>query len=225
MEHRRGHFIPSNAGQFDEFMLRIVETASEKYNSTPKQWDHFPNERLNALSIKYATFAGLYRAALDDPTHANIVARKEAQAAAEHELRGFINQYLRFPPVTNAERAEMGIPNHDKTRTDHTVVTETVEFEVRLKNIRELVIEFKVKGASGKAKPDGYDGAVIIWGVRAEPPAKPEDLEHHILASRTPATLHFDETERGKTAWIAACWQNERGIEGAFSEYKNAVIP
>ena len=225
MSERKHDFIPRNAGQFNEFMLRIVETASEKFNSTPKKWDHFPKERLNALTAKYTVFSGKYHAALNDPTHANIVARQEAQAEAEHELRGFISQYLRFPPVTNAERADLSIPNHDKTRTDHVTVPETVEFEIHLKNIRELIIDFKVKGASGKAKPDGYDGAVLIWGVRAEPPSKPEDLDEHILASRTPFTLHFDEGERGKTAWVAACWQNGRGFEGEYSEYKNAVIP
>jgi len=45
------------------------------------------------------------------------------------------------------------------------------------------------------------------------------------MASRTPFTLHFEETERGKTVYVALCWQNERGITGAWSEFKSAIIP
>jgi len=85
----------------------------------------------------------------------------------------------------------MGIPNHDTIRTDHKVVTEMVDFVIHLSSIRELKIDFWVQGESHKAKPQGYDGAVIIWGVRDAPPASPDELEHHTMASRTPFTLHF----------------------------------
>jgi hypothetical protein len=105
------------------------------------------------------------------------------------------------------------------------VVTENVDFVIHLDAIRELVVGFWIKGADHRAKPEGYDGAVVIWGIRDTPPERPEDLEHHAMASRTPFTLHFEETERGKTVQIALCWQNERGILGAWSEYKSAVIP
>jgi hypothetical protein len=45
------------------------------------------------------------------------------------------------------------------------------------------------------------------------------------MASRTPHALEFDESERGKTVYIALAWQNERGILGRWSEYKNAIVP
>jgi hypothetical protein len=35
------------------------------------------------------------------------------------------------------------------------------------------------------------------------------------MASKTPHTLNFTEEERGKTVYIAAAWQNERGNLGA----------
>jgi hypothetical protein len=140
-------------------------------------------------------------------------------------LREFVNQFLRFPPVTNPDRAEMGVPNHDTIRTDHKVVTENVDFVIHLSSIRELVVDFWIQGASHKAKPEGYDGAVIIWGLRDTPPDNPDELPRHTMASRTPYTLHFDEADRGKTVQIALAWQNERGILGAWSEYKSAIVP
>ena len=170
-------------------------------------------------------FDAAFNAALTTPTPANILRRSEAQAATVKLLREFVNQFLRFPPVTNPDRADMGIPNHDTVRTDHKVVTEMVDFVIHLSSIRELKIDFWVQGESHKAKPHGYDGAVIIWGVRDAPPANPDELEHHTMASRTPFTLHFDEAERGKTVYVGLAWQNERGILGAYSEYKTAVVP
>jgi hypothetical protein len=46
----------------------------------------------------------------------------------------------------------MGVPNHDTIRTDHKVVTETVDFVIHLSNIRELVIDFWQTGSMHKAK-------------------------------------------------------------------------
>jgi len=147
------------------------------------------------------------------------------QVEAAKTLRAFVNQFLRFPPVTNADRVEMGIPNHDTIRTDHSVVKEEVDFVIHLNNIRELKIDFWIHGADNKAKPHGYDGAVIIWGISGSAPANPDDLPHHAMASRTPFIIHFDEEERGKTVQIALAWQNERGIIGQWSEYKGAIVP
>ena len=119
----------------------------------------------------------------------------------------------------------MGLPNRDIIRTDHVEVSETVEFELKLKNIREIRVHFWIKDASHKAKPAGYDGAVIIWDVLDAPPQRPEDLTRHIMASRSPHVLHFDETERGRHVFIAMAWQNARGHLGKWSEIESAVIP
>ena len=37
--------------------------------------------------------------------------------------------------------------------------------------------------------------------------------------------IHFDETERGKTVYVALTWQNERGIRGQWSDIKSAIVP
>jgi hypothetical protein len=45
------------------------------------------------------------------------------------------------------------------------------------------------------------------------------------MASKTPHTFFFDETQRGKTVYIAAAWQNERGNIGQWSDIQSVVIP
>jgi hypothetical protein len=86
------------------------------------------------------------------------------------------NQFLRFPPVTNVDRAEIGVPNHDTIRTDHKVVTEMVDFVLHLRNIREIMVDFRQQGLSHKAKLTGYDGVVIVWDLLDAPPENPDAL-------------------------------------------------
>jgi hypothetical protein len=231
-------YVPQNAAQFNVFVRNIIQYVEAKTAGAEPQpsakregspldaaWTNIPQDRTAILKDSHLLFEQAFNTALETPTRANTLRRQEAQTATASILREFVNQFLRFPPVTNPDRAEMGIPNHDTIRTDHKVVTEIVDFVIHLSSIRELVIDFWIQGASHKAKPHGYDGAVIIWGLRDTPPETPDQLEHHTMASRTPFTLHFEETERGRTVYAGLAWQNERGIMGAWSEYKSAVVP
>jgi hypothetical protein len=220
-------YIPQNAAQFNAFTLRLIHYVEEKAFGGPNAaWaGAIPQARFDELNFSYTRFSETFQTALELPTSANILRRQEAQAETTAVLRAFVNQFLRFPPVTNPDRAEMGVPNHDVIRTDHTIVTEIVDFVIHLGSIRELKIDFWIQGAGHKAKPHGYDGAVIIWGFLDSPPEQPTDLPFHTMASRTPHTLTFEEGQRGKTVQIALAWQNERGNIGQYSEYKSAVIP
>jgi hypothetical protein len=149
------------------------------------------------------------------------MARKEAQKV----LADFVNQYLRFPPVTNAERVDIGIPNKDGTRSPVHPPATAPEYVLLIKGIRQVIVDFKELGVAGKAKPYGCNGAVVYWGVLDAPPARPQDLPKSELASDTPHTIPFDETERGKRVYIALCWEAEGGEKGPFSEVESAIIP
>ena len=149
----------------------------------------------------------------------------EAFAALIPIMRDIKDRYFKNPPLTNPDFISLGLKPRDTIRTSHIDVTEIVEFELIVRNIREIIVNFWIKGASHKAKPKGYDGAVIVWDVLDSPPARPDDLNRHTLASRTPYSLHFDESERGKTVYVALCWQNARGNIGQWSEILSAVVP
>ena len=149
----------------------------------------------------------------------------EAFAALIPKMRDIKDRYYKKPPLTDTDFISLGLRLRDIIRTSHIDVHEIVEFELILRHIREIVVNFWVKGSTSRAKPKGYDGAVIVWDVLDAPPSSPDDLNRHTLASRTPYALHFAESERGKTAYIALCWQNARGNIGQWSEIQSAVIP
>ena len=218
---KKHDYVPQNAAQFNVFMRNLIDYVKSKQ----EEWVHIPEDRFDELVDAYLIFETAFEAAFGPHTSVQTQARREAQALTTRLLRAFVNQFLRFPPVTDVDRIEMGIPNRDKIRTPHIDVPEMVDFVIHLSSIRELVVEFWIQGEARMAKPEGYDGAVIIWGVRDTPPASQRELTHHILASRTPFTLRFDETERGKTVFVALAWQNERGILGQWSEFRSAIIP
>jgi hypothetical protein len=214
-------FIPRNAAQFNFFMKRLIDYVDKM----SPEWPGIPVVRINQLHSVYDNFAAALEVALESPTPGNINTRNMLQARAVEVLRAFINQFLRFSPVNKTDLIEMGIPVHDKIRTDHTVVTEEVDFVIQVASQRELSVEFWQKGQTHKAKPHGYDGAVLEWDLLDAPPANQDELTHHTMASRTPYPLHFTEEDRGKRVYVALRWQNERGILGQWSDIKDAVVP
>jgi hypothetical protein len=89
------------------------------------------------------------------PPHSPQLTAEKNRVRAETEkcLRRFVNRFLRYEPVTDLDRDYMKIPNPDLIRTPHTDIKEVVEFELRLRNIREVVVNFWVKGETNRAKP------------------------------------------------------------------------
>ena len=150
---------------------------------------------------------------------------RQAFAALTNFMRTLRRRRFFFYPLTPAQWLSLNLEPPDTTRTEHIEVSEVVEYELRLRNIREILINFWVKGSENRAKPVGYDGAVIIWQILDEPPDGPHNLTEHTMASRTPHALEFREEDRGKTVYIALAWQNERGNLGAWSEIQSAIIP
>jgi hypothetical protein len=150
---------------------------------------------------------------------------KEAFSALTRYMRLIHQRKFFTPPMQDSDWIRLGLHPRDQIRTPHIEVSEFVEFELKLREIREILVNFWVKGTAHKAKPAGYDGAVIIWDVLPAPPPDPHSLNRHTMVSKTPHPLEFTEEERGKTVYIAAAWQNERGLIGNWSEIQSAVIP
>ncbi|MCL1911473.1 MAG: hypothetical protein FWG13_04655 [Leptospirales bacterium] len=224
MSNKR-NFIPRSSAGFDNWFRHILEYVDSKTDKDNPEWPHIMADRVTALRAANAKWREAYEPTLSP--HAPQLTREKnrERLLAEREVRRFIKQFLRFSPVTDLDRDNMNIRNHSLVRTNHIEVHEVVKFELLLRNIREVVVRFWVRGASDRAKPRSYDGAVIVWGVLDAPPQRLQDLTNHKLASRTPCILTFDETERGKMVYIAAAWQNERGYIGPWSEIQGAIIP
>jgi hypothetical protein len=218
---RNRDYIPKNDFRLLEFAKNLLAYAKTKYTA----WS--VASPIPFLQTNITEYESMLEAA-QEPNRGKVDVqnKNEWKRILTASLRTYIQGFLaRNPKVTDEDRTLMGLPLRDTIRTPHETVSEMVEFDLRLRNIREVIVNFRVQGSPHIAKPDGYDGAVLIWDVLGAPPERPESLSRHTMASRTPHALPFDETERGSTVYVAAAWQNERGTIGAWSEIQNTVIP
>lgn len=119
----------------------------------------------------------------------------------------------------------MGLHVRDNTPTTIQVPTTRPELEIEVYDVRRLKVVFHDMDSNSKAKPYGTNGAVIAIAVLDAPPIDHSALTRTVLATRTPHILEFTEEERGKTVYIAICWQNEKGQRGPWSEIVSAIIP
>ena len=153
-------------------------------------------------------------------------AKNEAKKALHLALIAFIAKYIDYNNViTLSIRDKLGLPMRDTRHTPIPAPTTYPEFFVKVKAFRTLEVHFKVLGNANRAKPYGYNGAVIYYGVLNTPPADPSELTTSLLATKTPYTLSFAEAERGKRVYIALAWQNKKGEKGPFSQIEEAFIP
>jgi hypothetical protein len=222
-QHRS--FIPRNDGEFGLFYMNVMQYMGKKCAGTSPPWPHIPKKDQDAFIAAYTRWDKAYMVTTKPHTPPETREKNRVKKDSEKLLRDFIKQYLRFPPVTDEDRDNMGIPNYSGGRSSLSQPAERVDFSFRIKGIRQVQVDFRVQGSANKAKPVNYPGAVVVWDVLDKSPARPEDLGRNALASRTPYAIEFDETQRGKTVYAALCWENEKGQRGAWSEIQSAIVP
>jgi hypothetical protein len=185
-----------------------------------------PEGEVTAIGVAYRAFADIYIKAKSPSKTAVIVAEKNAaREALVAKIRAMVSFRLQNPVITDAQRIDLGLHVRDTTRTNIPVPTTRPELNIDVLDFRRLKVLFYDQGSDNKAKPYGVNGAVIILAILDAPPADHSALTRSVLATRTPHILEFTEEERGKTVYVAICWQNEKGQMGPWSEIVSALVP
>ncbi|MDR2177201.1 MAG: hypothetical protein LBP20_04060, partial [Treponema sp.] len=73
-------------------------------------------------------------------------------------------------------------------------------------------------------RPPRYNGAVARYKVGGPPPATHKELTSSRLLTRPREILTFEDTDLGRTLYIALYWQNEKGRLGPPSPIQSHVI-
>ena len=100
-------------------------------------------------------------AARESPGDRVLIARANEALKPVVAFMRVLNRRFLARGLKDSDRISLGLRPRDIIRTPHIEVTEVVEFELRLRNIREVLVNFWIKGATHRAKPAGYDGAVL----------------------------------------------------------------
>ena len=220
------NFFPRNDAEFNQFNKNIIQYVAVKSGGSTPAWTHISKKDRDEMDAHYTAWYTAYGLTLKPHTPVETGEKNRTKKAMETAMREFINRYLRYSAaVTDADREYMGIPNKDTVRTHHDVVEEEVEFYLEDKGVSRVRAHFKVKGAEHKAKPYGFNGAVVVWKVGGDEPEVPEELTEHQLASRTPFTMTFSAADRGKKVYVAMRWENGKSVLGPWSDIQWAIVP
>jgi len=219
------NYVPNRDADFDKFFKYITQYVSLKSSGTSPEWGHITQKDRTALNNVYSQWYSAY--ALTFQPHIKSVGNEKTRQrkVAEKALRLFVNRFLRYEPVADADRTNMGILNHATTRTSQGTVDKRAAFLISPGNIREVKAKIWAWGSESRAKPAGYHGADIAYDVLEAPPSGPQDLRRNAVSTRSNHILRFTEEERGKRAYVSVRWENKRGVRGEWSEIQSTVIP
>ncbi|MDR0537382.1 MAG: hypothetical protein LBH04_04975 [Tannerellaceae bacterium] len=160
-----------------------------------------------------------------ESTHVIVVEKKKAHKDFEKKAHAIIHYQLHHPAVTNADRASLNLPSRDRTYNHLPPIASFPIVTASGHTSRHIRLDFRDMNSAGKARPYGVNGAVIACEVLDRFPETPGNLPQIALATRTPYILEFSETQRGQTAYIALCWEDERGQRGPWSDIVSQIIP
>jgi hypothetical protein len=231
-------YIPVKEGDFDRWFENMARYVLSKCAASPPVWDHIPRDRWTGLSDAYDAWHTAYVRTRGPHTSVDTAAKKDEKKAALAVIRPFVNQYQRFPPVTNEDRVDMGIHNRDTGYTPVPRPQAEPEADVVYPG-RHLLELANIHAAVGPARDSRSDFVVrIFWGVMGEatendrfrlagPPVTGNDLPHSTATRRKKYRFDF-EGDSGKTVWFCLRYENEKGGksgEGPFGPLFSAVVP
>jgi hypothetical protein len=214
-------YLPQKDSELVAWGDNFVSQLSAHYT----EWE-IPSTDVTELQADLDHFTSLHDQA-DSPAKNEIIVTEKnaARKLFKDKVRGLVNFRLRNPVITDAQRVAMGLHVRDTTPSKIPAPTTRPELDIDVLDVRRLQLRFHDMGKQTNARPYGVNGAVAAYAVRDTPPTSINDLTRTALATHTPFTLEFTEEERGKTVYVALCWQNERGERGPWSEIESTFIP
>jgi hypothetical protein len=152
-------------------------------------------------------------------------AKREARNKYEALLRVLVSNLQSNTLVSDDDRKAMGIVIRPKTHKPTPAPASYPGFTIDTSIIRCLILYFFDIVSKARAKPHGVHGAEIRWAILDAPPTHIDELINSGFDTRSPFTLEFDESQRGKTVYFCLRWENTTGEKGPWSEIVSAIIP
>ena len=227
--------MPKNDSAFDQFFKNIIEYASLKCAGATPEWTHISLASLDVINIAYDAWYHVYALTINPHTPEQATVTHNVRKVAEKALRDFVDLFLCVEPVSNSDRACMGIPagytvSKARLKALEAAQKKAVQIKRGFAEPREKV-GFEVKPIKGTDTPKtpprtprGYV-ARVAWDVLDKPPKSINELRRHALAKYSPYVLKFSKEDKGKTAYFSMAWQNARGMLGPWSEIQSMVVP
>ncbi len=151
-----------------------------------------------------------------------------SRAALKAKARSLAKVINAYPPITNAQRAELGLTVRDLVPSP--IPAPTTQPVVNIEGSGGGLALLRLADETTptrRAKPAGVFGALIYTkiGPATDPaPATIDDAKFAGVATRTIHSIGLPGGSAGKTIWVLAQWMNERGEPGPTSVVTSALI-
>jgi hypothetical protein len=231
-------YIPNNDARFDQFYKFMCQYVNDKCTGATPAWNHIPAAARTALNDGYAAWYTAYAPTIGPHTPVDTEAKNDGKKEAKKVIRPFVNQYLRFPPVTNEDRTAMGIPNHDTIHSNVPAPKAQPEADIAYPGVHLIELTHIRAVDPSLDDPRADWGTRIFWGIIGDPaphdkfrlsgpPVTGDDLPHSTFTHKKKYRFNFDG-DSGKTVWFCLRYENAKGGkegEGPFGPLFYAVIP
>jgi hypothetical protein len=217
--------IPRSDADFDVYFSNIVEYTLTRVMVANPVWTHIPKPEAEALAAVCTAWHTIFEKTLVSHSLVVTVEKKRIRKSSQKTLEEFVNRFLRYQPVTDEDRDNMGIHNASPRHAEIPAPSTVPELSPRAGAPRQIVVPYRDKGSSRRGKPDDVHGIEVRWAILDRPPVDIEDLIHSSFDTRSPLFLEFAEHDRGKRVYMAGLWEIEReGIKGNPGEIVSAII-
>jgi hypothetical protein len=145
---KKHDYVPRNDAEFNQWFKFLNQYVNLKCTGTPPEWTHIPAPALTAVQNAYAAWYTAWAKTFGPHTPVDTEAKNDAKKAAAAAVRPFVNQYLRFPPVTDEDRTAMGIPNHDATKSEIPPPDTVPELTPDTSARRRITVHYRDEGSA-----------------------------------------------------------------------------
>jgi hypothetical protein len=212
-------YIPHKDALYDGFSINTKTYVENKTTGTHPAWEHIPADAVTGLSDAVLAFHSAYAIMAGPHTKADTEWKTKKRKESEAVLRSFVNQYLRFPPVTDEDRIKMNIPNHDTTPTNHPAPEARPAFTATANGDGKIIV--KVEGTW----PENAEGVKYYWEITDTPDPDPANLRHSTYKNKLKHEFVFDAPDWGKKISFACAFENGKGDSGPLSAMVSRLVP
>jgi hypothetical protein len=224
----RDDYIPSNDADFDNWFKNLCQYVNQQCTGASPRWTHIPAAARTELNDQYAAWYTAYAKTKVPCTKEDRDEKNRVLAVSKKKIRAFVNACLRYhPDVTNDDKERMGLHLNKPRRPVIPPPATVPELSPTAGPPRQVIIPYRDKGAEHRGKPADVHGIEIRWAFMDHPPTAIEkELFNSAFDTRSPHTLVFEESDRGKRIYLAGRWELEReGVKGNFGDIVSTIVP
>jgi hypothetical protein len=213
-------YIPGPDAEFASWFDNLVRQVGLHTSGAAPDWTHIPADDVTELMESHGRWQLAYQEAQDDPTPSNIREKTRVRDKEEKDvIRPFVRDYLHSRQVTDKQRDDLGVSNHDPTKTPAPTPDAGPESRTHASPASPGVVEVSYLGA----KPYGVERIEAAYAVADEPIADFALLTERDTFSHNPLKKRFLE-RRGKTLSYSLRYLLADS-ESEWSKIESVVIP